>query len=83
MDQSAAVRRPAAPGVFEKYLTLWVALCIAAGIGLGAIAPEPFHVLGDLTIANVNLPVAGLIWLMIVPMLPHVDFRALDSVARH
>ena len=83
MDQSAAVPRPAAPGVFEKYLTLWVALCIAAGIGLGAIAPEPFHVLGDLTIANVNLPVAGLIWLMIVPMLPRVDFRALDSVARH
>ncbi len=83
MDQSAAVPRPAALGVFEKYLTLWVALCIAAGIGLGAIAPEPFHILGDLTVANVNLPVAGLIWLMIVPMLLRVDFRALDSVARH
>ncbi len=76
-------RRTAAPrlGVFERYLTLWVALCIVAGIVLGRIAPAPFQLLGRLTVAEVNIPVAVLIWLMIVPMLLKVDFGALHRVA--
>src|SRR3954453_17996456 len=68
-------------GTFERYLTLWVALCIVAGIGLGRLAPEPFHLLGRMNVAEVNLPVAVLIWLMIVPMLVKVDFTALHRVA--
>ncbi|MBV9824423.1 MAG: ACR3 family arsenite efflux transporter [Alphaproteobacteria bacterium] len=68
-------------GVFERYLTLWVALCIVAGIGLGRLLPAPFQVLGHLTVAEVNIPVAVLIWLMIVPMLLKVDFTALHRVA--
>ncbi len=76
-------RRPAAPalGTFERYLTLWVALCIAAGIVLGRVVPGPFQLLGRLTLAQVNIPVAVLIWLMIVPMLIKVDFGALHRVA--
>ncbi|HET8996599.1 MAG TPA: ACR3 family arsenite efflux transporter [Acetobacteraceae bacterium] len=70
-------------GVFERYLTLWVALCIVAGIALGSIAPAPFHTLGALSVASVNLPVAVLIWLMIVPMLLRVDFGAIGTVTRH
>jgi ACR3 family arsenite transporter len=72
--------RPAL-GLFERYLTLWVALCIVAGIGLGQVAPMPFHALGGMTAAQVNIPVAVLIWLMIVPMLVKVDFGALHRVA--
>ncbi len=84
MDQAAAPARPASGlGVFERYLTLWVALCIVAGIALGALIPAPFQALGGLSIARVNLPVAVLIWLMIVPMLLRVDFGAIASVARH
>src|SRR5260221_13909087 len=75
--------KPATLGTFERYLTLWVALCILAGILLGNRAPRPFQLLGDLQLAKVNLPVAALIWLMIVPMLLRVDFAALGSVARH
>ncbi|HBK05684.1 MAG TPA: arsenical-resistance protein [Acetobacteraceae bacterium] len=70
-------------GFFERYLTLWVALCIAAGIALGSIAPAPFHALSALSVANVNLPVAVLIWLMIVPMLLRVDFAAIGTVTKH
>ena len=70
-------------GIFERYLTVWVALCIIAGIALGAAAPAPFQVLGRMSIANVNLPVAVLIWLMIVPMLLRVDFGAISAVAQH
>src|SRR5246127_2198265 len=78
-----ATRRPAAPalGTFERYLTLWVALCILAGIVLGRLIPAPFHALGRMTVAEVNIPVAVLIWLMIVPMLLKVDFGALHRVA--
>jgi len=78
-----ATRRPAAPalGTFERYLTLWVALCIFAGIVLGRLLPEPFQSLGRMTVAEVNIPVAVLIWLMIVPMLLKVDFGALHRVA--
>ena len=76
-------RRRAAPalGTFERYLTLWVALCILAGIVLGRLLPGPFQALGRMTVAEVNIPVAVLIWLMIVPMLLKVDFGALHRVA--
>ncbi len=84
MEKTIAAPRPAAAlSVFERFLSLWVALCIVAGIGLGAIAPEPFHALGGMSIANVNMPMALLIWLMIVPMLLRVDFRAISTVATH
>ena len=84
METVIAPPRPAAAlGLFERYLTLWVALCIVAGIALGALAPAPFQALGSLSLANVNLPVAGLIWLMIVPMLLRVDFAAIGAVTRH
>src|SRR5215204_3005900 len=76
-----APRPAAALGRFERYLTLWVALCILAGIVLGQLAPEPFHALGRMTVARVNIPVAVLVWLMIVPMLVKVDFGALHRVA--
>src|SRR5215467_4498609 len=80
---SDATRRPAAPalGTFERYLTLWVALCILAGIVLGRLLSGPFQLLGRMTVAEVNIPVAVLIWLMIVPMLLKVDFGALHRVA--
>ena len=70
-------------GFFARYLTLWVALCILAGISLGHWFPAPFHLIGRAEIASVNLPVAMLIWLMIIPMLVKIDFAALHEVARH
>jgi len=70
-------------GFFERYLTVWVFLCIAAGIGLGQLFPSAFQTIGRLEVARVNLPVAALIWLMIVPMLLKVDFGALHEVRRH
>jgi len=69
--------------VFERYLTLWVALCILAGIALGQFYPGVFQAIGGMEIAKVNLPVAILIWLMIVPMLVKVDFAALSKVTEH
>jgi ACR3 family arsenite transporter len=69
--------------VFERYLTLWVALCIAAGVALGHLMPGLFHLIGAAELAHVNLPVAALIWLMIIPMLIKVDFSALGQVGRH
>ncbi len=74
--------RPAM-SIFERFLTLWVALCIVVGIGLGAAAPAFFHMVASAEVARVNLPVAVLIWLMIVPMLLKIDFGALGSVRRH
>ena len=68
---------------FERYLTLWVALCIAAGIGLGYVFPSFFQAIGAAEIANVNLPVAVLIWFMIIPMLIKIDFASLGQVSRH
>jgi ACR3 family arsenite transporter len=68
---------------FERYLTLWVALCIVAGIALGHVMPPVFQVIGAAEIAKVNLPVAVLIWLMIVPMLVKIDFAALGQVREH
>ena len=70
-------------GIFERYLTLWVALCIVAGIALGQAVPGVFHAIGNATVAQVNLPVAILVWLMIVPMLLKIDPRALAEVGRH
>jgi len=78
-----AAQRKAAMGTFERYLTLWVGLCIVAGVALGSIIPGPFHLLGDMTVAEVNIPVAVLIWLMIIPMLLRVDFGAMGQVAQH
>ena len=68
---------------FERYLTLWVALCIVAGIALGHVMPGVFQAIGSAEIAKVNLPVAALIWLMIVPMLVKIDFAALGRVREH
>jgi ACR3 family arsenite transporter len=68
---------------FERYLTLWVALCIVVGVALGHMLPGFFRMVGAAEIANVNLPVAGLIWLMIVPMLIRIDFAALGKVREH
>jgi ACR3 family arsenite transporter len=69
--------------VFERYLTLWVALCIVAGIALGWLMPGLFQAIGAAEIAKVNLPVALLIWLMIIPMLVKIDFAALSRVREH
>ncbi len=68
---------------FERYLTIWVALCIVAGIALGHVMPGVFHAIGRAEIARVNLPVAVLIWLMIIPMLVKIDFAALKQVREH
>jgi arsenite transporter len=70
-------------GIFERYLTLWVALCIVAGVALGHVMPSFFGVIASAEIAKVNLPVAILIWLMIVPMLLKIDFGALGQVREH
>ncbi len=69
--------------LFERYLTVWVFLCIIAGILLGQMMPGLFGAIGALELAKVNLPVAVLIWLMIIPMLVKIDFRALGQVAKH
>jgi ACR3 family arsenite transporter len=69
--------------IFERYLTLWVALCIGVGILLGHVVPDVFHTIGAVEIAQVNLPVAVLIWLMIIPMLMKIDFGALAQVREH
>ncbi len=68
---------------FERYLTVWVGLCILLGIGLGKLLPEMFYTLGALQIAHVNLPVGVLIWIMVIPMLIKVDFKALHQVKHH
>jgi ACR3 family arsenite transporter len=81
VSEAAPHRVRPALGLFERYLTLWVALCIVAGVALGRIAPAPFQALGRMTVAEVNIPVAVLIWLMIVPMLLKVDFSAVHRVA--
>jgi ACR3 family arsenite transporter len=67
----------AAIGFFERWLTLWVLLCIAAGIALGELASGPVRALGALEVAKVNIPVGVLIWVMIVPMLLRIDFGAM------
>ncbi|MBL8564139.1 MAG: ACR3 family arsenite efflux transporter [Hyphomicrobiaceae bacterium] len=69
--------------IFERYLTLWVGLCIAIGVALGHSFPSVFQTIGAAEVANVNMPVAALIWLMIVPMLLRIDFAALSGVRQH
>ncbi|MDR0780584.1 MAG: ACR3 family arsenite efflux transporter [Pseudomonadales bacterium] len=68
---------------FERYLTLWVSLCIVAGIILGQLAPKVFQTIGHMEVAQVNLPVGLLIWVMIIPMLVKIDFGALHQVKAH
>jgi ACR3 family arsenite transporter len=70
-------------GLFERYLTAWVFLCIIAGIGLGHFFTAPFQAIGHLEVAKINLPVAVLIWLMIIPMLLKIDLTALKGVKEH
>jgi ACR3 family arsenite transporter len=83
---STTLRAAAAPlpmSVFERYLTVWVLLCIVAGIGLGQLAPGVFQAIGRMEVARVNLPVGLLIWIMVIPMLLKVDFGALGQVRQH
>lgn len=70
-------------GKFERYLTLWVAICIVVGVALGQFFPTVFQQIGAMEVAQVNLPVAVLIWLMIIPMLVKIDFGALGQVREH
>lgn len=83
MNQSSTAARRAGLGVFERFLSVWVGLCIVAGIGLGHWLPGAFAAIARTEFAHVNLVVAGLVWLMIVPMLLKIDFAALGSVREH
>lgn len=69
-------------GLFERYLSLWVALCIAAGVGLGVVLPDLFTVIASIEYASVNLVVAVFIWVMIYPMMVNVDFASLKDVGK-
>jgi ACR3 family arsenite transporter len=69
--------------VFERFLSVWVGLCIVAGIALGQWLPGVFQAMGRMAVAQVNLPVGALIWVMIIPMLVKVDFAALHQVRQH
>jgi len=89
MPGASGARSPAsqpknAPmNAFERYLTLWVFICIVVGTGAGHYFPEVFQSIGRLELARVNIPVGVLIWVMIIPMLVKVDFSALGEVRRH
>jgi arsenite transporter len=84
VSSETAVLRPAATmSVFERYLTVWVALTIIAGIALGQLFPAPVQAIGRMEIAQVNLPVGLLIWVLIIPMLLRIDFGALGQVREH
>jgi ACR3 family arsenite transporter len=87
MSAQCEVTAKAASGapmsLFERYLTVWVFLCIIAGIACGQFVPAPFHALGRMEVAQVNIPVGLLIWVMIIPMLVKVDFGALHEVRQH
>ncbi len=76
-------KKPAPMSVFERYLSVWVFLCIVVGIALGQILPAVFQAIGRMEIAQVNLPVGVLIWVMVIPMLVKVDFGALGEVRKH
>jgi len=82
-EVTAKVATGAPISFFERYLTVWVFLCIVAGIALGQWLPEPFQALGRMAVAQVNIPVGLLIWVMIIPMLVKVDFGALNEVREH
>ena len=81
----ALAATPARPAisVFERYLTVWVALCIVTGVTLGQLFPGLFHAVAALEVAKVNLPVGVLIWVMMIPMLLKIDFAALGQVKSH
>ena len=82
--ETTAQRAAGAPmSVFERYLTVWVLLCIVVGIALGQFFPSVFQAVGRMEIAKVNLPVGLLIWVMVIPMLVKVDFGALGEVRQH
>ncbi|MFM0436315.1 ACR3 family arsenite efflux transporter [Paraburkholderia strydomiana] len=83
LEQTA--RHPQAPriGFFERYLTVWVALCIVTGIALGHWLPLVFQAIARMEVAHVNIPVGVLIWVMIVPMLIKIDFGAMAQVKEH
>lgn len=83
MTDASVSAAPPRLGFFERFLSLWVALCMAAGIALGHAAPHAFAAGARLEWAHVNLVVAALVWLMVVPMLIKVDFGALGAVRRH
>ncbi|MGH8788148.1 MAG: ACR3 family arsenite efflux transporter [Cupriavidus necator] len=87
MNQNATTHAPIstkpAIGFFERYLTIWVALCIVVGIALGQAMPGAFQAIGSMEYAQVNLPVGILIWIMIIPMLLKIDFSALGQVKSH
>jgi ACR3 family arsenite transporter len=82
-DTAAKRAAGASMNLFERWLSLWVALCIVAGVLLGQLLPAPFQMLGRLEVAQVNLPVGLLIWVMIIPMLIKIDFGALHQVKSH
>ena len=69
-------------GIFERYLSLWVALCILAGVALGNLVPGLFEVIAGLEYAHVNLVVAVFIWIMIYPMMVQIDFSSLRDVGQ-
>jgi len=79
----AGAEAPAPMSFFERYLSVWVFLCIVAGVALGRLLPGPFQAIGRMELAKVNLPVGLLIWVMIIPMLLKVDFGALHQVRQH
>jgi ACR3 family arsenite transporter len=83
IEPPAPSEGPKAMSRFERFLTLWVALCIVVGVGLGHVFPSVFQAIGSAEVAKVNLPVAVLIWLMIIPMLMKVDFGAMRQVGQH
>ena len=78
-DTAVGARRPKI-GFFERYLTVWVALCIVGGVALGQLLPLLFQAIGRMEVAHVNLPVGALIWVMIIPMLVKIDFAAMTQV---
>lgn len=76
------VERQSSMGLFERYLSVWVGLCIAAGVGLGLLVPNAFQAIASLEYASVNLIVAIFIWVMIYPMMVNVDFTSLKDVGK-
>ncbi|SAL85420.1 arsenical-resistance protein [Caballeronia arvi] len=82
-NATGAAHGAARIGFFERYLTVWVALCIVAGIALGHWLPAMFEAVGRMEVAHVNIPVGVLIWVMIIPMLVKIDFAAMAQVRGH
>jgi arsenite transporter len=70
-------------GFFEKYLTIWVALGILVGIGIGHLVGDGIHIISSMEIAQVNIPVAVLIWLMIYPMMLQIDFTSIKQIGKN